>query len=374
MSSTPPADDDGLLDFIRSLHKAEIHSHLSGSVRDATLLELREASNPTTGPLLQPFDASARTLAECFQVFDMIHKTITTAAHLRRVVCEMVEDNASDGVVYLEIRTTPRALLDFEHAEGTATTRVVSIKGGQEDLDVDAALHNYVQTVLEAVESSPAVRSGVIHVRLLLSINRTSTLATMERIVHVALASPAVVGLDVSGDPTRGDMLPILALLEQRARPAGLFVSIHAGEVMNVKETEAILSYRPERLGHCCVLSESTRSRMLKLVPPIPLELCPTSNCLTLHLPTFDFHPEARFWIENNYPIAICTDDSGVFNVTLSKELHLVAVTRGLSRAQVADLALASFDFLFCDTALRDSLKAAARAEADRLLLLGPHH
>ena len=357
----PTDDDDGLFDFIRSLHKAEIHSHLSGSVRDATLSEL-SASSP-----LQPFDASARSLAECFQVFDMIHKTITTAAHLRRVVCEMVEDNANDGVVYLEIRTTPRALLDFEHAEGTATTCVK--REESEGLVVDAALNFYVQTVLGAIDSCPAVRSGAIHVRLILSLNRTSALASMERIVQVARAAwPTVVGLDVSGDPTRGDMIPILALLEEQARPFGLPVSVHTGEVMNVRETEAILTFRPDRLGHCCVLAEPTRTRMASLVPPIPLELCPTSNCLTLHLPTFGHHPQMDFWLDKKYPTSICTDDSGVFNVTLSSELHLVAVTKGLSRSQVADLALAAFDFLFCDATLRDSLKAAARAEADRLL------
>lgn len=373
-----------LFEFIKQLPKAEIHSHLAGSIRDSTLIELMPLDQTHLASVLE--NSKTRTLSECFQVFDVIHKTVNTSTTVTRLVREMVEDNVADNVVYLEMRSTPRALADFCHAEGAITTTVpgddwnADLSCLDDPLEahitgrparVDAALSHYVETVVAAIEACPAVRSGAIHVRLILSVNRTSSLASMERIVRLASAwrraCPLIVGMDISGDPTRGQMAPILDLLQREARPSDMPISIHAGEVMNVAETEAILAFRPERLGHCCVLSEPHRVRMLSL--KIPLELCPTSNCLTLHLPTFSFHPQADYWLDNAYPVAICTDDSGVFNVTLSQEIHLVAVTRSLSMSQVADLVVAAFDFLFCDVSLRKSLRARARAEADRLML-----
>lgn len=360
--------------FIHGLPKAELHSHLAGSIRPSTLRELI----PDGVSLLSILEnAQKRTLSQCFQIFDVIHKTVNTSIILERIVKEMVQDNSSDGVVYLEIRSTPRKLIDFSFEEGEKQTWTIEIEPGNTvELDasagyepVDAALNNYVESVAHAVYS--ASKTSPIVVRLILSVNRTSSLASIERIVTLACAwknaskSKIVVGLDVSGDPTRGDMTPILALLKEKA--AGKIpVCIHAGETMNVAETEAILDYRPERLGHCCVLSEATRRRMLDA--RIPLELCPTSNLLTLHLPSFAFHPQCDFWLDSNYPVAICTDDSGVFNVTLTDELLLVAETRQMSKEQVTALCLEAFNFPFCDDETKGRIKTEAARRALRLL------
>jgi len=53
--------------------------------------------------------AGARTLPECFELFSAIHACTTTHASMQRVAREAAEDFAADGVVYLELRTTPKA-------------------------------------------------------------------------------------------------------------------------------------------------------------------------------------------------------------------------------------------------------------------------
>ena len=358
-----------LRSLVQSLPKAELHSHLAGSVRDSTLRDLMIAASgeESAAPLLDLESAQTRSLSDCFKIFDIVHRTVNTSANLERVVREMVEDNAADNVVYLEMRSTPRRLVDCEWGEGEVETR--TLRGVDIDSPVDKALNFYVETVARAIEEAVVAMDEKITVRLILSVNRTSPLASIERVVALALAwrqaSTIVVGLDISGDPTRGNMQPILSILESRVR-GKIPVCIHAGEVMNVAETEAILAYGPERLGHCCVLSESTRRRML--ASKIPLELCPRSNLLTLHLPSFDYHPQADFWLANSYPLAICTDDSGVFRCTLSDEIILVQESLGLSAAQTVKLVLASFSFSFCDAAIREDLLRKAQNEAAALL------
>jgi len=64
---------------------------------------------------------------------------------------------------------------------------------------------------------------------------------------------PYCVGVDLSGDPTRGDLPPFLPIL-QGAREAGLKIAIHCGETMNVREAEAVLDFHPDRLGHMAVM------------------------------------------------------------------------------------------------------------------------
>ena len=49
-----------------------------------------------------------RTLAECFKLFDIIHKCTTSCEVISRISREVAEDFAADNVIYLELRTTPK--------------------------------------------------------------------------------------------------------------------------------------------------------------------------------------------------------------------------------------------------------------------------
>lgn len=165
-----------------------------------------------------------------------------------------------------------------------------------------------------------------------------------------------------------------------------------------------MLDLVPDRLGHMCVMSHTTMQRLLEplraeqeaaaaaaasaidasagsshprawlpsttvpLTRPIPIEVCPTSNSLTLSLPGLRHHPTLAPWLQLGYPFAICTDDSTVFGVTLSSEYATVAKEFDLSRAALADLALRAFDFAFLPAEQRAALKAAA-ADKVRVLL-----
>lgn len=83
----------------------------------------------------------------------MIHSVIETADQLRRITRELIEDLMQDGVVYAEIRTTPRELVVGEHLTE------------KEGIDV----------ILDEIKQSEQRMGNRIIVRLLLSINRSES-------------------------------------------------------------------------------------------------------------------------------------------------------------------------------------------------------
>jgi len=96
--------------------------------------------------------------------------------------------------------------------------------------------------------------------------------------------------------------------------------------------------------------------------------VCPTSNALTLHLPDLGFHPHLGTWLGLGYPFCVCTDDTGVFSVTLSSELAAVAEANALPARAVAQLARQAFNYSFMPAAALADIAAAVDAEMEDLL------
>ena len=68
------------------------------------------------------------------------------------------------------------------------------------------------------------------------------------------------------------------------------------------------------------------------------IEICPTSNLITLGLKSYSQHPHIKKWLDLNYPISLNTDDRGVFNTTLTQELLHVQKSMGLDIADIVKI------------------------------------
>lgn len=284
--------------------KAELHAHLSGSVSTALVAVL--------GPL--PAGAP-RDLDACFARFRAIHAAISTEDALRLACHEVLATFAADNTAELELRTTPRAL-------------------------ADASAADYVRIVSACVDEfdDSQRRLGVVNamrVSLVLSLDRAASPEAAEATVDLAVAHrPLVVGVDLSGNPTKGEM-PTRAL--DRARRAGLRTTLHCAEVPAEEETDAMLDFGADRLGHALFLTPRQVRRVL--ASKTPVELCPTSNLATLGRDGLADHPTAAMWLRRGHPISVNTDDAGVFGTSLSNEYMRVALDLGLGERGVHVLA-----------------------------------
>ncbi|PSC74701.1 Adenosine deaminase [Micractinium conductrix] len=326
------------LDFCRALPKCELNAHLNGTVRDATIQELAGTRTLNGKPLslarlVNLTQQMSPSLAECFQLFDVLHSLTTDHVALRRITREAIEDMVADGVVYAEIRTTPKCRPE------RGVTKV-----------------SYMQSVLDGIDDYFASTGAEdITVRLLLSIRREQTRQEMMETVMlaVALRDRGVMGVDLTGNPTEGEWEDWQEALDL-ARQQGLKVTLEAGETLNPVETAAMLAWGPDRLGHCCCLTPDLERRLLDL--HIPLEVCLTSNVVTRSVVNLRDHEFSKLH-KQRHPLVLCTADSGVLNTCLSREYAIAAQAFNLTERQLQSLALNALDYAFVDELEKVSLQ-----------------
>ncbi|GAA1453629.1 adenosine deaminase [Nesterenkonia lacusekhoensis] len=379
MTSTEAEDRTAaakLEEQLRNLPKVSLHDHLDGSLRPATLVELaaeigHELPSQDPEELAETFsrNANSGSLEKYLEAFAHTTAVMQTAANLRRVAKEYVEDLAADGIVYAEVRWAP----EQHQAEG---------------LSVDEAVEA-VQTGLEEGMSSVEAQDGIIVVGQLISAMRQSDRA--DEIVEVALRhrDKGVLGFDIAG-PEAGFPPSKFAGAFTRLAEEMLPTTVHAGEGDGVDSIrDALVSGRAQRLGHgirvaediTVTVGESSRSKTaedgeeelveVELGPvarwvrdrQIHLEASPTSNLQTGAADGFSEggkaaladHPFDMLY-QLGFNIGVNTDNRLVSGVTLSYELAQIAVTFDYGLAELADFQINALESSFLGYEEREAL------------------
>ena len=365
------------LEWIRTLPKVEMHAHLSGSVNDASIRrmlaeEAAEKWATLTDDLSSTVDLQAescvsaftsgdRSLAQCFEVFKLLHRLLSNLTAVAKITREVIEDFARNGVVYLELRTGPRAMQATAKHEATTKKQFVE---------------TIVSVIREAEETVRTPSGERICVRLLLSIDRSGSQENAASTVDLAgefasQPNPIVVGLDFSGNPLSSSFRAFQHHFVRARQQFGLKCAIHIGEkVDDGEDLDAVLfDFKPERIGHVVCLEERHTEHLLAF--PCPIEICPTSNLKTQIVQTLSEHPfgtwRARGRNNNDsaasaiklapYPLVVCTDDSGVFNLTLSSELRDLAGAFSMDEQELFELERRALEHAFVDEAQKVRLR-----------------
>ncbi|XP_011864730.1 PREDICTED: adenosine deaminase-like protein [Vollenhovia emeryi] len=324
-------------EFCQRLPKVELHAHLNGSLSVNTLQKLckMQRSGGTCDQALVDI-TNFSSLNECFKMFDTAHALTITPQAVFVATCDVIREFREDNVIYLELRSTPRAVKD-------SMTKI-----------------EYLEAVIKAIEASKAEFPQIL-VKLLVSINRKQGYESAEENINLAIEFTKkypeyVVGIDLSGDPTAGDSF--LELLEM-SRKVGLRITAHCAEVPNEVETKDILKFKPDRLGHCTCIHPSLQGSQqlldMLLDSKIPVELCLTSNIKCKTVPSY-MHHQFKYLYKVGHPITIGTDDKGVFNTCLSKELEILNSVFNIGPKQLKELSILSVQYSFASTEEKKNL------------------
>lgn len=162
------------LAFTKALPKVELHAHLTGSISITTLHDIwisRQDDTENLDPDLTdpvttiPQGQSSINVATFFPLFDKyIYSLVDNLAAIRYATREVLLDFMDDGVVYIELRTTPRAI----------PARGIS----KED---------YVRAVLETMTAFMRETNWNMVAYLILSIDRRNTLEQAMEVVNLAI-------------------------------------------------------------------------------------------------------------------------------------------------------------------------------------------
>lgn len=196
-----------------------------------------------------------------FQVFTKsIYQLCNDLPSLRHATSSILHNFRDDGVRYLELRTTPRAVPDLNISK-----------------------EQYVTTILDCIDefrSSQGGKQSDMSVYLILSIDRSNSASEAMEVVDLAVRNRArgVVGVDLCGNPTKGDV-SVFREAFAAAKRHGLKITLHFAETVysgSRAELDTLLSYDPDRLGHVIHVPDDVKREIVRR--KLGLELCMSCN------------------------------------------------------------------------------------------------
>lgn len=306
---------------LRTLPKAHLHLHFTGSMRPATLIDMAAARHLRLPRGLAESEAlqvepDARGWFRFQRHYDAARAVVDSEAAMRRIVREAAEDDAAEGSVRLELQVDPTSYAPFV--------------GG-----ITPALEIVLDEARRA-EQATGVSMGII-----VAASRTRHPYDARALARLAaLNAGQVVGFGLSNDERRGDtsaFAPAFAI----ARRAGLASVPHGGELLGPDHVRDVVdSLAPDRLGHG-VRSVEDPALLGRIVERgIALEVCPASNAALGVYPSADEVPLRRL-VDAGAQIALSADDPLLFGSRLLDQYE-TARRDGFEDAELAELAASS--------------------------------
>ncbi|MEA2522722.1 MAG: adenosine deaminase, partial [Actinomycetota bacterium] len=219
---------------LTSLPKAELHIHLEGAMRVATVRELAEARGFPLPLGLTPDGWRFRDFLDFIDNYMALCAVMTDLEDFRRLGVEVCHDLAATGVRYAEAVFSPS-----NHA----------------------GRHGWFEPIEALMDGLTRGRSETgVHVQLAPDIVRDVGMDAAEHTLEVALkyAGNGVVALGCAGSERTG--IEPFAPLFRRAKDAGLRSVPHAGEWAGPENVwDTLANYLPDRIGHGVRASEDLR-------------------------------------------------------------------------------------------------------------------
>ena len=300
------------------LPKAEIHVHLEGTARPATLEEFLSRT-----ALPRPA-WSFHNLDTFVEVYSFAWRTMFRPGDYARLVREYCEDAARCGVRYAELQ-----------------------------LATAGRPYSCLAEAAEAAEN----QSDVV-VRFVVDVPRSLPVDIGWAMLEAARDVPSVVAVGLAG-PEREYPPEPFAQLFAEARRRGLRSGPHAGEDAGPESVRSALTeLGADRIQHGIRAVEDGQLLAELAQRRIPLGVCLTSNLQLGVVSSIDEHPLKQLW-DAGVVVSVNTDDPGFFGCDLVGEYALAGRLLELDREGYGHLALNSVEASFAP----EWLKAEMRSE-----------
>jgi aminodeoxyfutalosine deaminase len=317
--------------------KIELHVHLEGTVRPATLLEIARRNDyplpaDTVEGLAKLYEY--RDFEQFIEVWILTTNALRTREDFRQVVVDYAAEAAGHGAVYVEAIFSPAERI----ARG---------------VEWDEIFAGYCDGAQEAEELH-----GVT-VRLTPDIFRGATADQAEEVVRhsAAYRERGVVGVGLGGLEAQ---FPPEAYADAfaMAKSEGLGSVPHAGEVAGPASIRGALdALRADRIRHGFRAIEDPALVAELAEREIVLDVTPVSNIRTGAVGSLEEHPLPRL-VEAGVRCSISTDDPAMFGTDLARD-YAAAASLGVDPRSAYETGVAG---ALCDEATRNRLRAVGDA------------
>jgi adenosine deaminase len=323
----------------------DLHRHLDGSVRLATILDLGKRHGvKLPGATVEELRPHVEVTEPQPGLMAFIAKMLWTTRVLadgdacRRIARENVEDAKQEGIDYLELRFSPWFMAEPH---------------GLDPVDVIAGV---VEGIAEGTQATG------VKVNLIGILSRTYGAEIARKELQALLTHREhFVALDLAGDEANFPA-PLFVEHFSRGRDAGWRITVHAGEAGGSQSVwDAIRLLGAERIGHGTRAIEDPALVDYLAENRIPIETNLTSNVHTSTVPDLPSHP-LREMLTRGLLASINTDDPGVSAIDLPHEFEVAAPKAGLSREQIRQAQLNALESAFLSAEEKAALRAKREA------------
>jgi len=338
--------------YLQAVPKAELHVHLEGSIRPATLLTLARR-NGVALPVSTVEEMRAwfrfRNFPHFIEIYTAITRCLKTAEDYELIAYEFGAEMARQNVRYAEVTVSAST-----HGCSLGIAHDVYFRGlnaGRERARSDFGVE--MRWVFDIVRAIPDEAE-----------RRRRAAFTTE--VAIESMHDGVVALGLGGNE-RGYPPEQFAGWFEKALSAGLHSTPHAGEVEGPASVwGALRTLGAERIGHGVRSIEDAELVNYLAAHRVPLEVCPLSNiCLNIY-PSLAAHPLPRLYAQG-VQLSVNSDDPPLFNATLNQNVQALYEPFAFSLDTIDELLLNGVRHSFLPQAQKEQMERDFRAEMSRL-------
>ena len=316
----------------------DLHLHLDGAITVDIAKKLAKLQGITLpakddeqlrSMLTVPADCtSLNDFLSCFALPDML---MQTKEGLREAVRLVLDEAASHGVVYAELRFAPQL-----HTDGGMTQE---------------------QAVIAALEGA---KDSELKCNLILCCMRGADTAkknfeTLELAKKYLVKDGGVAAIDLAGAEALFPTKDYKALFA-KAREYGVPFTIHAGEADGAESIRDAIEFGACRIGHGVRCYEDEKLLKLVIERGIPFEMCPTSNRQTHAVENMDDYPFMDY-LDKGVKVTLNTDDPAIEGTTLQDEYRYMKETFNLTAEQKKQLLSNAAEAAFTTDEVKAELK-----------------
>jgi adenosine deaminase len=335
---------------LASLPKVELHCHVEGTMRPATVAELA-GRNGIALPGADPTELYHYvSLDDFLRVFWLVQSTLGDRSDWARLAYESVLDAGAAGVVYRESFFTPaRHLAAGQDLADIVAGLAEGLAAGEDETGVRVML-------ICDLDRAYGGAAGRELVERLTGLRRAGAPGT-ERVIGVGLDST-----EIGVDPA--DFADAYGL----AGRAGLRRTAHQGEdtpPAGIATCVDVLGV--ERIDHGLTLLDDPELTRRLADRRLPLTVCPTSNIRIANaVQRLEDHPYAAMRAAG-LVATLNTDDPAMIDLDLATEYAAIQAAYGYSWDEMVAIALDGVEATWLDDGDRTVLRDRVRAAGDRL-------